>query len=324
MTEENTNTTVETTDNSEVEYSDEDIAKALDDTKEPEKTESDTVEEPAKDDKADTQTEPTDNTPKYPKKFTNKDGSVDVDGILKSYSELESYKGKLEQERAGLLEYKKQVEEAQQAREQQALAAGFNSAEEMQYTYEMAAFEANEYAKYLHLTDDPEAVQRMLDAYRDNPTDELMEDIELEFAPSINKKVARATERLGEAYQAQMAQKAETGKMSNIENVIAKTVEANSDVFKYEPFKKMLTNFLGKYGDAIQPEDAIAMANTITEMKDLYRQEFEKMTGTKIANDNATDKLAGLSDNKSAPASGQPNWENLSQKELEREIAKYI
>lgn len=322
--EENTNvTTSETTDNSYVTYTDAEISDALGyDNEEPVETETpketttdDTVETPTQDN---TQTE-------YPDKFKKEDGSVDVDRMFKSYSELESYKSKLEQERAELNKYKEQVEQMQQEREQQAQQAGFNSAEDMQHKYEVAAFEANEYAKYLAYTDEPEQVRQMLINYQNNPSEQLMEDIEMEFSPDINKKVATASARAQAVYEQQQAQQAENNKLSNIENIIAKTVDVNSQVFDYEPFKKMFVSLLQKYGDAIQPDDTILMVNTMNEMKELYRQEFEKATGTTIANNNATDKLAALSDNKSAPATSQPtNWENLSQGELEKYIAKYI
>ena len=325
MENENT-TTVDTTDNSET-YTDADISAALDDANEPQgEPTDDNKDAPVTDDKAGEPEETKDNTQiEYPDKFKKEDGTVDVERIFKSYSELESYKSKLEQERAELNKYKEQVEEMQKKREEEARNAGFNSAEDMQYMYQVAAFEANEYAKYLAYTDDPEQVRQMLISYQNNPSEKLMEDIEMEFSPDINKKVATASARAQAQHEAQMAQQAESGKLANIESIIGKTVDANSDVFNYEPFKKMFVSLLQKYGDAIQPEDAVLMANTMTEMKDLYRQEFEKLTGTKVANDNATDKLAALSDNKTAPAASQPvDWENLSEKELGKYIAKYI
>lgn len=323
--EENTNTTTDVVDNSDVEYSDADILSALDDTSEPSEP---PVEDTPKDDNngGEPHEENKDNTQtEYPDKFKKEDGSVDIERMYKSYSELEAYKTKLEQERADLNKYKEQVEQMQQQREEEARNAGFNSVEDMQHMYQVAAFEANEYAKYLAYTDDPEAVRQMLINYQNNPSDALMEDIEMEFSPDINKKVASASARAQAQYEAQLAQQAETGKLANIENIIGQTVDANSDVFNYEPFKKMFVGLLQKYGDAIQPEDAIMLANTMTEMKDLYRQEFEKMTGTTLANSDATDKLATLSDNKTAPAASQPvNWETLSEKELAKYIAKYI
>lgn len=318
-----TPTSVEAEDNSDASYSDEDIMAALDDTEEPQGEPTDKA--PANDG-SDAPSQPTDNTPiEYPDKFKKEDGTVDVERIFKSYSELEAYKTKLEQERADLNKYKEQVDALNKQREDEAKNAGFNSAEDMQHMYQVAAFEANEYAKYLAYTDDPEAVRQMLISYQNNPSEQLMEDIEMEFSPDINKKVATASARAQAQYEAQMAQRAETGRMANIESIIGQTVDANSEVFDYEPFKKMFVTLLQKYGDAIQPEDAILMANTMNEMKELYRQEFEKATGTTIANTNATDKLAALSDNKSAPVSSQPvNWEGLSEKELEKYIAKYI
>lgn len=313
-------------DNSEA-YSDADIASALGYDEEPETNDEDgdkpqeDAPEVQDDKKEDAQ--PEDNTQiEYPDKFKKEDGTPDVERMFKSYSELESYKTKLEQERADL---NKQIEEMNQQREQQARDAGFNSVEDMQYVYGVASFEANEYAKYLAYTDDPEAVRSMLINYQNNPSPKLMEEIEMEFSPDINKKVATASAKAQALYEQNLAQQRQTDKLSNIESIISKTVDANSDVFEYEPFKKMFVSLLQKYGDAIEPDDAILLANTVSQIKDLYKQEFEKATGKQIANDDATNKLAALSNTKTAPASSQNvNWEGLSQGELEKEIAKLI
>lgn len=327
MSEEEMTTDMGGADNSDVSYSDAEISDALGfETEEPETTQADETTSD-NDDKADVTSESnTDNTDvQYPDKFKKEDGSVDVESMFKSYSDLEHYKSQLLQERADLMKYKEQVEQMQKEKEQEAKNAGFNSVEDMQYTYGMAQLEANEYAKYLAYTDDPEAVRRMLLDYSDNPNPKLLNDIEMEFSPEINKRVERAKAQAEFQYQQQQNQIAQTGKLANIESVISQTVDANSEVFDYAPFKKMFVGLLQKYGDAIQPEDAILLANTMSEMKDLYRQEFEKATGAKVENKNATDKLAALGDTKSAPAASQSlDWENLTERELGKEIAKYI
>ena len=138
------------TDNSET-YSDADIANALDDSVEEPETQTDEGNEKsadASDDNADATQSNMDNTDENqcPEKFRNEDGTVNVDNLLKSYKELEplvNEKSNWEKERADLEQYKKQVEEMQNQREQEARNAGFNSVQDMEFKYGVAAFEAN-------------------------------------------------------------------------------------------------------------------------------------------------------------------------------------
>ena len=68
--------------------------------------------------------------------------------------------------------------------------------------------------------------------------------------------------------------------------------------------------------------------DTMVQMKEAYKAEFEKQTGTKIANEAATDKLAAINtQNYSAPAASQitsADIDKMSQAELAKEIRKYL
>ena len=272
-----------------------------------------------------------DNISQCPDKFKNKDGSVDVDNLSKSYVELEKLRSaeqtKWQQEKAELLKAKEQLDKLNQLKEDNAKNAGFNSAEEMSQVFEMASLEANEYSKYLQYLDNDvrDDVRNLLIQYANTPTPELMAQIELEFAPEVNKHVAIQADRMRQSFAARRKQEAETRKMANIESVISQSVDSNPEVFKYEPFKKLFVDTLHKYGDSFTFEDAKVLMETMTCMKNAYQEEFAKKTGVKIANDQATDKLAGLGDTSSAPASGQVvDFNSLSKAELDKYIRKYI
>jgi len=305
----------------------EQISKALD---EPETTVEETTEEktePVEEKKE----EPKDNTLECPDKFKNEDGSANLDKILKSYMELESSSSKKEtewqKERAELLKAKEQLDATRQAEEQRAKQAGYDSYQDMQQMYEVAYTEANEYAKYLQYTDNPEEVRQKLIQYANNPTADLMEEIELEFAPEVNKRVAIASERKRQEYAAQKQQYEQTLKMSTIENVIGKSVEANPEMFNYEPFQKLFVATLQKFGDNFTFEDAQALMNTFSEMEGIYKAKYEKQTGAKLENDKATDKLSSIGTQSSAPAARQlsnDDIDNMSPEELAKEIRKLI
>lgn len=310
---------------------DEQIDKALD---EPETT----VEEPAKENEKaveNTKKQPKgdkDNTIECPDKFKNEDGSINVQNLLKSYIGLEpivNQKANLEKENAELLKAKEQLDAMQKQQEETARQAGFNSALDMQQSHQLAQFEANEYLKYLHILDEDvrEDMKKLLSQYAINPTEESMKLIEVEFAPEINKRIAIQKDRMERQFEAEKNKNAETAKMSNIENVIQKSVEANNKLFDYPPFKELFTNTLYKYGDNFTYEDAKVLMDTIVALKGLFEEEFKKTSASIDANNKATDKLASISGQSSAPESGQVDRVDLNKitsAQLDKLLDKYI
>lgn len=326
-------------------FTQDDIVAALD---EPETTVQETTTEPDNTDNSDVNTSSEDNTQtqqknktnipsldegvnisEYPQKFKNEDGTINYDNLLKSYKELEpllSQKAQWEKERAELLPFKEQFEQQKKQEEENARQQGYNSALDMQQQYELVNLEANEYAKYLQYTEDPEKTRGLLLQYLQNPNDELLSDIELEFPSSIIKKVTIAKERQKQYFQQYAQQQAETQKMTNIENVISDAVEKHNELFNYEPFKALFINTLHKYGDNFTKEDAEILMNTMVQMKELFKEEFSKQSETKKQNDEATDKLAALSNTNSAPATSQkdPDISKMNDRELVRYLKDLV
>jgi hypothetical protein len=327
MDSENTslNTDTQSDNSSEVTISQEEIGKLLKEpTQASENDEGDkpTVEEAKK--------EPKDNTIECPDKFKNQDGTPNWANVLKSYKELEPLiqeKATWTKERAELLKAKDKLDEINRLNEQNAKNAGYDSVEDMQQKLEVANVEVNEYAKYLQYTDDPEATRKLLIQYANNPSEELMEQIEVEFAPDVNKRVAIVSEKKKQEYEALNQQNAETRKYTNIENVVSQTVEKHTEMFKYEPFKNLFTNILHRFGDNFTYDDAQVLVGAVNDLKKAFQEEFEKQSGQKIQNDKAIDSIASLNTNNSAPVARQYSNEDLSKMssaELAQVIKKYI
>jgi len=264
-----------------------------------------------------------------PEKFRNEDGTANVEKILKSYKELEpliNQKAQWEKERAELLPYKEQFEKQQQQYEENARQQGFNSVQDMEYNYELANLTANEYAKYLRYTEEPEKVRQMLIDYANNPNDELLNDIEFEFPSEAIKRVTVAQERQKQYYQSIASKQAETQKLSNIENVIKYAVEKHNDIFDYEPFKQLFINTLNRYGDSFTNDDAEMLIGTMVQMKDLFQKEFEKQSNKDLQNKQATDAAASINTANSAPATSQkdPDISKMSDKQLVKLLKDYV
>lgn len=324
-----TNEVVTSSDNSELSL-EEQIDRAL---SEPDETQPETTE-PAggKQQEPTAQTKQEDNSIDCPDKFKNEDGSINVENLAKSYKELEpllNQKSTWEKERAELLKYKDKVDAFEKQQEQNAKSAGFDSALDMQQSYQVAQYEAKEYSKYLQYLDDEtrQTVQGLLYQYANNPSEDIMQQIEIEFAPEINKRIAVQADRMKRQFEEQKQTQVQTQQMSNIEDIISKSVDSNNELFNYEPFKNLFINALHKFGDRFTYEDAEALMNAVKDLKSAFEAEFQKGNASNEANKKATDALAAITGQSSAPTGkGSKNVDinTISDSELNKLLDEYI
>lgn len=270
-----------------------------------------------------------DNNIDCPDKFKNEDGSINIKNLAKSYRELEpllNEKTNWEKERAELLKTKEQFDAIQKRNEDSAKSAGFNSALDMQQSYQVAQYEANEYAKYLPYLDDEtrQSVQSLLYQYSNNPSPSIMEQIEVEFAPEVNKRIAIQADRMKRQFEIDRQTQAQTQQMSNIEGIISQSVDNHGEVFKYEPFKNLFVNALHKFGDRFTYEDAEALIGAVMELKKAFQEEFNSTTDTANANKEATDKLADITGQSSAPSNISVDINKMTPQQLDKLLDKYI
>jgi len=261
---------------------------------------------------------------KVPEKFKNPDGSVNVDNLLKAYLSAEpifNQKAAWEKEKAQLLEKVKAAEELQKQQDEGAKIKGYDSYNDMQMAYQIANIEANEYAKYLHLTDNPEEVRQMLINYANNPSPALMKDIEVEFGSDVNKQVAAASERQRIIFEQQLEQQKKDNIDNSVRNTISESVEKHEDMFNIEPFKKLFVSSLQRYGENFTPEDSEILINSVIELREYFRNEYANELKAKKENEKATDTISSL-----APVGGSAN--TASAKDIdsmtEDEFAKAI
>ena len=281
------------------------VAKVLDD--EPAEESEEPKEEPEEQEEAPKVEQ--DNTPdECPDKFKDKDGKVDVNKLAKSYKELEpllAEKSNWVKERAELLEYKKIIEQQREENERRAQEQGYASATEKEYSDALINLEANEYAKYLHLTDDPEEVRKMLIDYINNPSVDMLDDIELEFPSEVIKKVAVAKERQRAQWQSELSKQQETQALVGIENVISQAVDFDSAIFNHKPFEDLFVKTLQRYGNNFTFEDAQVLIGAVNDLRNSIREEFAKEYGITKENGKATDELASITRSNSAPVARQ-------------------
>lgn len=320
-----TTETSEPQDNSQ-ESLEEQIAKALDEPEESsqENATGDTTDTPNSNENV----EPKDNTLECPEKFKNKDGSINVENLIKSYTALESsntqQKASWEKEKAELQKAKEQLDAYNKQQEEQARQAGYKSSVEMNNAYEIVHTEANEFYKYIGLTDEPDRVTGMLQDYLNNPTDAKREEIELEFSPEVIRNVAIATERKRAQLEQQSMQNASTQEMTKIENTIQQLCEKHNDILQDENVKKFVVDQFTKFGSALDFDTASSMLALIEERDGGFKKKVQELADKE--NKKATDKLAAISNSSSAPTSDEDwsHFDNLSPQQQEKIISKYL
>lgn len=312
-------TTQDNSSTAEVNLEDE-ISKALD---EPEELVSE--ESLTQVDKPEDYSKQQDNITKCPDKFKKKDGTVDVENLLKSYTELESMsssqKNSWEKERA---ELQSKIDAFDRRQQEQAQQYGFDSPQEMANAYEIINTEANEYYKYVNETDDPVAVTNMLRDYINNPTEEKREEIELEFSPEVIRRVTAATERKRFQLEQQSAQYNQTVEMTQIENTIKQLCEKHNDILQNEEVKNFVVTQFNKFGSALDFETASAMLSLLESREKSLKQTVNDIASKQNAQ--ATDKIASINNSNSAQSSDDENvdFDKLSPAEQAKLLAKYV
>ena len=325
MNNENLSTTVDTMDNS---SSDVDTEALIDELLE------EPNEEVGNDDKGveapKTEEQSKDNTAKYPEKFLE-NGELNADKLVEAYLNLEKHSSqqsaqrKAEQDELNQLRgwYQQQAQQAQQ----EAQRAGYETVQDWQVAKEIASFEANEYSRYLHIIEDPEEraeVQQLLIDYEANPSQALLNRIEMEFAPEINKSIGISAYKMQQQYENQKLANAETQRMTNIESVISQSVDANSELFDNEAFNSLFVNTLYKYGDNFTFEDATALMNMVKQMQQSAIDAYVKSSNIKKDNDNATDKLASITGTNANTNQGHKRLGDMTPAELDKYLDTII
>lgn len=241
-----------------------------------------------------------DNTHKYPEKFLE-NGELNVDKLIEAYSNIEKYSSQLtaqrKQEEQELQQLREWAQYQNQQAQQTARNAGYETAQDYQQAKEIAGLEADEYSKYLRYIEDPEerlAVQELLSDYRTNPSRSLLNRIEMEFAPEINKLVGIEAFKKQQQFDNQKLTDAETLKMTNIEGVISEAMNTNRELFDDEAFNTLFVNTLYRYGDNFTIEDANILMSAIKQMQASAVEAYKKSVDVAKDNEKATDKLATI------------------------------
>ena len=261
------------------------------------------------------------NQPSASGKFDN------LDDANKSYSELEK---KLGQQSNELGELRKQAEEAAKLKEiianiqlAEAQKKGFQDVQSYQNHKEIADFVANEYAKHIQECEFPEEMVNLLNEYRTNPSDDLLETIESQFSLEILKDVAGKNAIFQGQLQAREQEALESEIRQSAKLYLDENVNKYASEFNNPAFAALYGEAFRAYGCDLDTDKFVNL------MRDYAKSIIAAsgiVNGINMENRAETDEIAGLAPGSNSavkPGSGKSLLQ-MSEAELDKRLDELI
>ena len=280
--------------------------------------------EPSNDDNSEENDQEPENNEEAEAENTSRFASIEE--ATKAHAELQKKLGLQSNE---LGELRKEAAEAAKLREQlaaielqEAKEKGFESVSEYNNSKELANCIADEYAKHIKECEYPDEMKKMLDSYRTDPDEEMLEAIEAQFSLKTVKEVAGQTE----IFKGELQNKQNEALMNEIRGSAAAYL--NENVAKYkEDFKNPA--FAALYGEAFRAYGVDLDTDKFVELMRSFASEAIKANAIKKAivseNDSDTDEIAGLSSgNNGTNSKGGKSLLTMSSEELDKRLDELI
>ena len=247
-----------------------------------------------------------------------------IEEATRGYAELEKKLGQQSNELGELRRYKQEQENAIKAqKEKEAQENGFETVQEYVDHKAVAEHIASAYKKHLSECDYPEEMEALLNQYKANPTDELLETIEAEFPLSTVKNIAVGVD----LFKGELQQKAQEAQIEELTQSAKEYLSENVNKYK-EEFKNPA--FAVLYGEAFKALGCSLDTDLFVNMLNEFAKEVIKADGFRkeVAKENtdATDEIAGLSLGNSAKQSDSLSEKlltDMTQEELEQYLTKH-
>lgn len=259
----------------------------------------------------------------YPEKFKKEDGSVDVEKMYSSYSELESnFTKKMQEYSQKIQQYEKEKVEAQQA---EAKSQGFESIDDYQVAEQHKEAIVQGYLNNLGTVEDPDYVQNLIYAFRSNPTQDLLERIEDNFDIGVIKRVTSDADSYANSFATQLVEQRQAEAQEKVKSEA--TAYVQDAVERYEDMLKV-KEIYDFFGDALKVKGCTFKAddffNHINKLKTYFVNEYKAEQASKKENDNAIKSLQGQTPSNNAGSKKAFDMNNCTPEELESEIARLI
>lgn len=249
-----------------------------------------------------------------------------LDDANKSYSELEKKLGRQSNE---LGELRKQAEEAAKLKEvianmqlAEAQKRGFQDVQSYYYHKEIADFVANEYAKHIQECEFPDEMVSLLNEYRNNPSDDLLETIESQFSVEVLKDVAGKNAIFKGQLQAKEQEALENEVKQSAKSYLDENVNKYADEFQNPAFAALYGEAFRAYGCDL---DTDKFVNLMREYAKTIIATNGIVNSINQENQAATDEIAGLTmGNNATKSSNGKSLLQMSEQDLNKRLDELI
>lgn len=242
----------------------------------------------------------------------------------KGYSELRTKYGQQSNEVGELrkaAEELKQIKEQIAAQEQQtAQQNGFNTYKDYQNYHKIAELEADAYMQHIGECEFPEEMVNLLNEYKANPSQELLETIEAEFSTRTLKDVAANLTIAKGQLQAQENAALQQQYYDSAKQYVDTYVSKYEKDFLNPDFYNLYAEAFGTYGTNLDTDKFVNLMHA-------YRDSVLKAHGIEISiqdeNKNATDEISALSNSDNLkPAGKEKDILDMSEEEMKEYLRK--
>lgn len=246
-----------------------------------------------------------------------------IEEATKAHAELQKKLGLQSNELGELRKRVAEAEEREASKKlQEAQSKGFETINEYENSKEVATFTADSYAEYIKECEFPDEMNKLLEEYRKDPSDELLEAIESQFSLGTIKKVAGKTEHFKGELQARDNEALIKEIKDSAANYLNENVSKHQELFKNPAFAALYGEAFRAYGCDLDTDKFVELMVNFAET--VKKAEAIKK-GINDENDDETSEIAGVSSVGSIGNSkGGKSLLTMSNAELDKRLDELI
>lgn len=218
---------------------------------------------------------------------------ANIEEATKAHAELQKKLGLQSNELGELRKKVAEAEERETSKKlQEAQSKGFESVSEYENSKEVAIFTADRYAEHLNECEFPDEMNNLLEEYRKDPSDELLEAIESQFSLGTIKKVAGKAEHFKGELQARDNEALMKEIKDSAANYLNENVSKHQELFKNPAFATLYGEAFRAYGCDLDTDKFVELMVNFAET--VKKAEAIKK-GIDDENYDETSEIAGVS-----------------------------
>ena len=242
-----------------------------------------------------------------PEKFKNKDGSVNLDSLIKSYKELEPLIN----------------EKAQWAKEKESLSAQISNSKSQNLFSDLSKIGINFFKDAAEKSSDPDKAKELIEKYQSNPNSYLLKELETLYSPEDLKEIYSSSMEKANEMASGFIQKIQQEELDKTQTYLNEVVSKNQEALKNPITAELFNEAFLQFGTDL---DSDWFFEKIDALKNSFIFEYQKSQEIQKEAQTATSSASKLSPQNSVKNGGSllsRNALELSPAELTRMFDEY-